>query len=324
MIDAVVTTAAVAAAAVALLLPLALVLVASPRLFVLATAAYIVFVPKLTVLAVPGTTVGLRGEDLLLSLLLLKVLGDLLARRVTLPRPARTITVWLLLLLPVGLVGILVGTAAGTVEDPAIAAMFLLRRYEYFVLFLGGVAYFSSAREARGLVAMLEASVHFHFGVALLQAAGLVGGFRFGVYRPVPPDRVISTFGGAYELAAYLIVVLPLFVWMVLRTPRRLAGVVGVVLVLVTTWMTQARTSIAAGLVLVVVMVAVLQRNKLVLLAAAVPAAAGLALWAPTAARSVSGSRFGSLDVVEMWQATVRGGGGVGVEPRRAATGRTR
>jgi hypothetical protein len=281
-----------------------LLLATSGHLYVLLTAAYVIFAPKLALLSIPGTSVGLRGEDLLIGLLLVRVLIDLSTHRYTLPPIAKRITWLLLALIPIGLVGIIIGVQTGSVESPGVALLFLARRYEYFVLFLAAFMYLGPKVTAqRSLLRMLEVSAYFHFGFALLQYAGVLGGFRFGSYRVDVTDRVISTFAGSYELCAYLVLLLPMFMWRIMRTPRKLSGLVAAALIWATVWLSQGRIAIIAAAVVTLGMFLVLARNKLVPFVVGVPAV--IIAWVAVPSSAVGESRFSTINIAEMWTATV-------------------
>lgn len=278
-------------------------LVTSRQLFTLLTAGYILFVPKLGILGIPGTSVSLRGEDLLIALLLVAVIFDLLGTQYALPSAAKKIAKWLLLLIPVGLIGTIVALQTGTVNSPMVAVLFLARKYEYFVLLLAGAMYFRNRESAqRSLLRLIVLSVWFNFGVAVMQSAELIGGVRDGVYYPDVSDRVLGMFAGPYELAAYFVMVLPLFMWQLFRYKHKLVAASGFVALFITLWMTQSRIALIAGVAVALFMSLAFTRNKLMILVLGVPSA--LIAWLVAPSPESTESRFDTLNPAQMWEAT--------------------
>src|SRR5690606_6995798 len=110
---------------------------------------------------------------------------------------------------------------------PAVGYLFWLRKLEYFILFLA--AYYYWGRDHRfyyRLISLIKFSVLFHFFFSVLQVSGLLGAFyRDGDYGILKGDsRALSTFSGPYELAAFTVLVSPMFVWGLFRTKHRLSS----------------------------------------------------------------------------------------------------
>ncbi len=277
----------------------------SPRLFVLTTAGWVLFLPKITVVPVPGTTVGLRGEDVLLALLAVKVVIDLAAGTKLTPE-LRRVAKWLLALIPIGVVGIIAGLGDGVVDSPLVAVLFLARRYEYFVLAIAAYLYFRDRDVHRqDAVRFLAAAVYVNAVVAIAQRFGLVGGFLDEVYIDVS-DRVIGLTGGPYELAAILVLILPLFLWRIFANQQRLSGLVGVVLSLTALWFSQSRVGLVSALVIAVLMLVVSTRKspKLLVFVLFSTVAGVLVYLSRPASTSTGESRFATLEPSRMWDAT--------------------
>ncbi|GHJ58716.1 hypothetical protein NOK12_12340 [Nocardioides sp. OK12] len=276
----------------------------SPRLFVTLTAGYILFLPKVSVVPIPGTTVGLRGEDVLIALLAVKVVLDLLGS--ALPAELIRVAKWLFALLPIGLVGIVMGLDDGIFESPLVAILFLARRYEYFVLAVAAYLYFRDRQAHRDqALRLLAAAVWVNVAVALAQAFGVVGGIPDGEYVDVS-DRVIGLTGGPYELAALLTIALPLFVWRVTSGHQRTSALVAVVAILTALWFTQSRVGlVSAGLVIVAMLIVAARRSPNLIVAGTFATALGvMAVVLRPAATSSGESRFATVEPARMWEAT--------------------
>lgn len=276
----------------------------SRHLFVLLAIAYVLFVPKIGLVSIPGTSVTLRGEDLLLGLILLRVALDLLAGKVVVPRAIRTIIGCFLLLVPVGIVGTVVGLQNGTVDSSAVATLFLLRRYEYAVFLLAGALYIGTRPSARlDLQRLLTAAVFFNTAAVLAQKAGLIGGLLVNSYVRNVSARPLGMFAGPYELAGFYALVLPLFVWQLFRSPRKFVPAAATASVFVAMVLSQSRVGLVSAVIIFVGMAAFMMRNKLLIFVGGVAALVATLVFAPTSSGS-GDDRFNTLDLNQMWAAT--------------------
>ncbi len=251
------------------------------RGLVLATLFLLAFIPlypKLPLLDIKHTWVYIRGEDFVVLFILL-YWGFLVVRnKVTLRTP---LTVPILIFWFIGAISTLHGILLifpGLADVfPNVAFLSFLRRIEYMSLFF--IAY-SATKDRRFLsyvVATLTVTLLFVIGYAFGQKyfgfpAFLTMNEEFAKGIPIqlsPLSRVSSTFAGHYDLAAYLIFVIPILVSLVFGYRnwfvRAILGATAV-LGLFVLFMTVSRISffalfISLGLVLF------FQRRKLVLLA---------------------------------------------------------
>jgi len=241
------------------------------------TFAFIALYPKLPSIHVTRTWVYVRLEDFLISFLVLVWVVLVLRKKAKLPFPLGwgIVAYWV-----VGLLSLVVSITviAPHLVDfiPKIAALEYLRRIEYMVLFFIAFSTVKSIRDLwhylYGLVTTVSIFVLYgvgqHFYLYLWQAfpkffekitfcfpSFQTGNEEFakGVALCLPENaRITSTFGGHYDLAAYLVVVLPVLFVVLLSVKKKIAKVgLGVLFVFSTMILifTSSRISFLAYLV---------------------------------------------------------------------------
>lgn len=247
-------------------------------LLTLGLLAFIPLYPKLPLVDVRHTWVYVRIEDFVV-LFVLFFWGILVARKkISFATP---LTVPILLFWTIGALatihGVLLIFPNLTDAYPNVAFLSMLRRIEYMSLFF--VAY-NAMKDKRLLPWVIVVLTMTVLGVALYGIGQKYMGFpafltmneEFAKGIPIrlsQLSRVSSTFSGHYDLAAYLVLVIPILVSMVIVFRNWLVRVllsVAVLLGLVVMVMTVSRISLFA-LVGAVGLVVFVQKRKLVLLA---------------------------------------------------------
>ncbi|MEK7543841.1 MAG: hypothetical protein AAB557_03170 [Patescibacteria group bacterium] len=246
-------------------------------LFTLALLAFIPLYPKIPLLDVKHTWVYVRVEDFVVVFVLLIWGIASLRRKNSFNTP---LTLPILLFWAIGAVSTIHGllfifSALGNIQGN-VAFLSMLRRIEYMSLFF---VVYSAMRDKRFILwvtVMLAVTV---LGVTLYGIGQKYVGFpafltmneEFAKGIPIRLSglsRVSSTFGGHYDLAAYLVLVLPILVSMMFGIRNwfgRIALAAASLLGLVVMVMTVSRISLFA-LVGVVGIIVFVQKKKLVLI----------------------------------------------------------
>lgn len=203
------------------------------KYFVVAILIIIPLYPKFPLLRIFGTYVAIRVEDLLIAVVagltvikLIPRIKDLLKDNII-----RAMIVFLL----IGLVSLASGIFLTKTVVPSIGILHLLRRVEYFVPFFFVLAFFH--REGKnnlefylktlmlvvGLVFLFGlGQKHWNFPVIITQNSEYSKGIALR-YRP--GSQLNATFAGHYDLAAFLVLVLPIFWTMFFLLKGKLAKI---------------------------------------------------------------------------------------------------
>jgi len=192
-------------------------------------AAILVIVPlypKFPFIHIPGTYVSIRFEDFLLAItalfILIKVIPDI--KKIFNDNIARAIMLFLL----IGLVSLLTGIFLTQTVVANIGVLHFLRRVEYFIPFF---AFLVFSFPKKNLPTQPGKNLSFYIKVLMLTVfvAFLYGVGQRYFYLPVimtqnsesskgmalrwtPGSQATSTFAGHYDLAAFMVLVLPILI----------------------------------------------------------------------------------------------------------------
>jgi len=169
----------------------------------------IVLLPKINILEIPGTYIGVRAEDF--ALLLIAFFGALYAllkgKLLVVPKIAIPMAIFL----AAAFISLIAGIYNGTIVDASLGILFFLRKIEYFVPFF--LAYWMFKKKNVSYIGrMLLLTLFLTAMIGVLQKLQLMGGFYLGALVPVVSDRIFSTFSGPYEYSLYLALAFSYFV----------------------------------------------------------------------------------------------------------------
>lgn len=246
------------------------------NIFLFISIFFIIFIPlypKLPILDVKNTWVYIRIEDFLVAFTSLVFLIQLIRRKVTLDTP---LTLPIILFWLVGGIATLHGIIFifPHIKDvfPQIAFLHFLRHIEYVLLFFVGFAAIRDKKYITPIIIAFAVTLLLVFLYGLGQRylgfpAFLTMNEEFAKGIPLklsPLSRVPSTFAGHYDLAAYLILMIPFMGSMVFGYKKWwakvfffLTAVSGLMLLM----MTASRVSFAVYLVSITLLL-VLQKQK--------------------------------------------------------------
>ena len=174
------------------------------RFLLILLLIFIPVFPKLNLLSVPGSSVAVRVEDVLIAVVILSVVLAALIRKGSFKMdPFRRN---IILFISVSFISLFVGILQGSIEIQPAPILFFLRRIEYLSLFF--VAYLITDSKSIGIIKKTVAPAFMAVAlVAVMQKIGIMGGFFHGQYVPSVGDRVFSTFSTPGELAAYIAII---------------------------------------------------------------------------------------------------------------------
>lgn len=176
--------------------------------------------PKFPAIGIPGTYVSVRLEDFLIAavtvIALIRFLPEI--KRIFRKNIERSI----LIFLGIGAVSLLSAILLTQTVAPHIGILHLLRRIEYFIPFFIGLLYFRDKKEAtlefflKVLMIVLVMAFIYGLGQKYLSWPVIITQneeYSKGVaLRWIPGSHINSTFAGHYDLASFLVLVLPIFV----------------------------------------------------------------------------------------------------------------
>jgi len=237
--------------------------------------------PKFPFLRIPGTYVSIRIEDFLIFLLailfiifFIKNISSSLKNRLEL-----SILVFIL----IGFVSLLSAILVTKTVVPGIAVLHWLRRIEYFVPMLIGILYFKhyGIEDLEFFIKVLMITVvvafiygfgqmHFSWPVIITQNNEYAKGIAL---RWIAGSQLNSTFAGHYDLATFLVFVLPIFISLYFVVKGLWSKVSLATVILSGLWLlanTASRISIVSYLLASVISLLLIKKYKAVILTVAV------------------------------------------------------
>lgn len=188
------------------------------KYFLAAVLILVPLYPKFPFVRIPGTYVSIRLEDFLiasLAIFIIPRIGSVIKSKV-----AKAMSVFL----AVGFVSFLSAVFITKTIEPAIGLFHFVRRIEYFIPFLAGYIMLREKNDPREILEffvkclMITVLVAFVYGVGQRYFSWPViitqnEEYSKGIaLRWIPGSHVNSTFAGHYDLATFLVLVLPIFI----------------------------------------------------------------------------------------------------------------
>ncbi len=233
--------------------------------------------PKFPFIQIPGTYVSIRIEDFLLLIVAIFTLVRLApqVKKFFKDDVARAVVIFLI----IGLVSLVSGVLITKTASLSIGALHFLRRIEYFVPFFATLA-FIPYEKGKNLgfylkVLMIVVFVafiygfgqrYFNFPVIITQDSESSKGLAL---RSTPGSQLPSTFAGHYDLAAFMVLVLPIFISLIFVLKGKISRFLLSLVTLSGFWLlanSASRISLASYLVSVCVSLFLLKKYKAIVL----------------------------------------------------------
>jgi len=185
--------------------------------------------PKFPLLQIPGIYVSVRAEDFLIALIaiftLIRFIPDI--KRLLKNDIARAIAVFL----AVGLVSLVAGVFLTKTVVLGIGALHFFRRIEYFVPFFAILAFFPYEKGKNlgfyvkvlmivVFVAFIYGFGQMHFGFPVITTQDSESSKGIAMVWTVG-SQITSTFAGHYDLAAFMVLVLPILISLIFTIEKK-------------------------------------------------------------------------------------------------------
>ena len=227
------------------------------NIFYILTLIVIIFFPKINIVNVPGTYIGIRIEDFLVLSFTIYYMVKTKCRLTQLQNEEMKKVI---LLFFVYICVCLLSTISGVINENielAFGFLYLLRKIEYFIFIFIGFEFFKSEDNQKILFKILDISIITHFVIALLQNYGMIGGVINGEYVSTASSRTFSTFNGPYEFSTYMTLLLPFYIVKALRCVKDrnelVKSLIRIVCITFGVFMSQSRTAIILLIALLII-----------------------------------------------------------------------
>lgn len=230
--------------------------------------------PKFPFLRIPGTYVSIRLEDIILVIAALVLVAHVLPRLSKFLRNKINKAIFISLL--VGLVSLFSALFVTKTVQPHLGVLHWLRRVEYFIpFFLGVIVIRKDKRNLEFFLKVLMVSIllaflygfgqrHLSWPIIVTQNQEYARGVAL---RYVPGGHINATFAGHYDLATFLILLLPINLSLLILTKSFRIKTMALAVILSGMWLLSfsgSRISAASYLVAATLSLIFLKRYKFV------------------------------------------------------------
>jgi hypothetical protein len=229
--------------------------------------------PKFPFIRIPGIYVSIRAEDFLIAVIAIFTLVRIIPniKKFLKDDMVRAVVVFLL----VGLVSLISGVFLTKTAGLSIGTLHFLRRIEYFVPFFAVLAFFPYERGKnlgfyiKVLMIVVFAAfvygfgqMYLHFPVITTQDSESSKGLAM---MWVVGSQITSTFAGHYDLAAFMVLILPIFISLIFTIKEKFSKFLLLIVSLSGFWLlinTASRISLVSYLSAVCISLFLLKKYK--------------------------------------------------------------
>lgn len=239
----------------------------------------IAILPKINIISVIKNATGIRIEDLLIAIyILLEIVTTIRNRKIKntskdFAKILKAFSIYFLCVTISSIYGVINGWV-----NPLVTLLYLIRKIEYFCMILIGFKYMNKYKNFDKFIKVADLVVIVHFIFSVLQLGGIMGSFNAGEAKEtLTQGRVSSTFNGAYEFSAFLLLLLPVYLNKILNLKEhKVKNYILVGMIVFDILISESRSSLLIGAFIILLMILkakkvtiqkVVQRSFLVLLA---------------------------------------------------------
>ena len=215
---------------------------------------FIAIFPKFNIMPIPKTYIGIRFEDFIAFGIGIFLIFRLLKNKNFdfKSKNLNNLIIIFLIYIASCVISTIWGIYNNYISIP-MSVLYLMRKVEYFLFIF--VGYFH-VNDKEGIYKTINFIILFHFIVCVLQLNGIIGSINRGEYTNLLiQNRVCSTFNGAYELSAFLLLLLPIYLYNIFsKKIRIISSIIYVIMIGFMIFACQSRTSLVIFLFIIALM----------------------------------------------------------------------
>lgn len=227
---------------------------------------FIAIMPKINIISISGNGAGIRVEDIILALLAVYYIIVIFINKTKKieSNELKNISKIFMIFLAITLISTIFGYFQGYIKLK-LGALYFLRKIEYFLLLI--VSYdivINDMWNLKSFLKFVDIVVIFHFIYSILQLLGILGSFNRGeALSTLTQGRVSSTFNGAYELSAFLLLVMPIYLnKIIVEKKYKLKDIMCTLMIFFCILASDSRTSIIIFMFLIILFFTKEEKNK--------------------------------------------------------------
>jgi len=213
--------------------------------FLILICSFLIF-PKINIITVPGSRTGIRLEDICILIYCIYfyyrhiIKGTKISFKLI--RIIKSFGICFTFFLISTLLGIIRGNT-----NILLSFLHLFRYLEYFIMFFAGYDYIKISKNKNDIFVIIDLILIFHGIYMILEYFNIVEDIGYLINRP-GNDRIYTTFSGPYEFSAFLSMLLPLYLYKILKEKKWL-NIIYVFIIFLGVILSQSRISLLACLI---------------------------------------------------------------------------
>lgn len=270
--------------------------------------------PKINIIKVPGNYIGIRIEDLIILCYFIYAMVNTIKAKKNLfeSKNLKLIVNIFIVYIIFCFVSTIIGYIKGYISI-FMAMFYLVRKIEYFIFIFMGYDLINKSLNVEDdknkFIKIINATIVIHFIICTFQLNGLLGSFDRSHYVPtLIQNRVCSTFNGAYEMTAFLLLLTPVYLYKIFS--KRIDIFSSTIYLLMIGFMiviSQSRTSLVIFLLLILTMCMYYNRKylkKIIFISLVAVVLVGFGIKSLNLADKLGLSRIADVNINQMAKAT--------------------
>lgn len=208
--------------------------------------------PKINIISIGDSMTGIRIEDIFILVICSLFFTYAVKNKMTFSSKSMNLIVkTFILYIAISSLSSIYGVVKGYIA-PITSILFLVRKIEYFVFLYLGYNY----AKYKNFDRYFDFIVIFHLSCCALQQLGVIGSFNRGeMLTTLTQGRISSTFNGAYELSAFLLILLPYYINNIINNNNKGKNIIFALIITYCVYISMSRTSLVVELVIIIIMI---------------------------------------------------------------------
>ena len=227
----------------------------------------LLFVPKINIITIPGSTIGIRADDLAVVFFVVSlIISAAVKRQKYFDLFSKKMVACYAAFIVVSVISSLVNTMNGNVEL-ASSLVYTARFIEYLVVLPAGAILLKNGVKKDSLVHLFTAAIFFNLIICILQQKGFLLDIQSGITYPAGRvARPSAVFNAPFEICGVFMMFVPIYLIRIKNTKKSLLNVLPIVAISAIVYLSQSRSSLVIIAAVVAIYMLATIRQKLMVL----------------------------------------------------------
>lgn len=239
----------------------------------------LLFVPKVNIITVPGSTIGIRADDLAVVFFVVSlIISAAVKRQKYFDLFSKKMVACYAAFIVVSVISSLVNTMNGNVELGS-SLVYTARFIEYLVVLPAGAILLKNGVKKDSLVHLFTAAIFFNLVICILQQKGFLLDVQSGItYKAGQVARPSAVFNASFEICGVFMMLIPIYLTRFKNTKSSLFNIIPIIAIAAIVYISQSRSSLVIiALIIVIYALATIRQKIMVLIAMVALIVAGIA-----------------------------------------------